>query len=279
MSYYNYQNGANPNVNPVDTNEDEDDPNRTYCICNGKDDGRFMIYCEKCKNWFHGECVHVTAKEAESIEYYVCPLCRQKEVDATKRPRDDEPDSAPVKKAKTDYPEVWSGTIEKKPIPAFNISARLLSGEYNNVLPQNIEISGRMDLNALLDYFYKLKRQSNANRKFILLHLESDNSASFEEIYSALVDRSKASVIKLEDKSQEVYMIPVTDQKLPAFMELNSENEKIVLPTELSHHVLIVIVSRKDSAPAPATTSTTTTTSTTAAKESTEAAASTAPAQ
>lgn len=31
--------------------EDEDDDEKQYCICRGKDDGTFMISCERCQEW------------------------------------------------------------------------------------------------------------------------------------------------------------------------------------------------------------------------------------
>lgn len=31
--------------------EDDDDDDKVYCICRGKDDGTFMISCERCQEW------------------------------------------------------------------------------------------------------------------------------------------------------------------------------------------------------------------------------------
>ena len=49
-----------------------------YCICNGPDDGSFMIACDFCCEWFHGNCVGVTEKQAQKIDLYVCPECKRK---------------------------------------------------------------------------------------------------------------------------------------------------------------------------------------------------------
>lgn len=40
---------------------------------------RFMVFCESCQRWFHGECVGITTKDAEKIETFHCPKCREKD--------------------------------------------------------------------------------------------------------------------------------------------------------------------------------------------------------
>jgi transposase InsO family protein len=46
-----------------------------YCLCKGIDTGRFMICCDICDEWFHGDCVKVSEKKGLSIDRYVCPIC------------------------------------------------------------------------------------------------------------------------------------------------------------------------------------------------------------
>ncbi|KAL1889842.1 hypothetical protein Cpir12675_005639 [Ceratocystis pirilliformis] len=54
---------------------DSDDPG-TYCLCHGRDDHRWMICCEKCEDWFHGECINLDTEIGESlIEMFICPRC------------------------------------------------------------------------------------------------------------------------------------------------------------------------------------------------------------
>ena len=48
-----------------------------YCICRGPYNNRFMICCDECDEWYHGACVGVTRKDADSIDTYRCtPCCR-----------------------------------------------------------------------------------------------------------------------------------------------------------------------------------------------------------
>ena len=46
------------------------------CICDGAFDlKRFMIECEFCDTWFHGDCVNITEEQALKITCYACPRC------------------------------------------------------------------------------------------------------------------------------------------------------------------------------------------------------------
>ncbi|XP_077995362.1 histone lysine demethylase PHF8-like isoform X2 [Glandiceps talaboti] len=47
-----------------------------YCICREVYDvTRFMIECDICKDWFHGNCVGISEHQANDIESYHCPNC------------------------------------------------------------------------------------------------------------------------------------------------------------------------------------------------------------
>ncbi|ORX38275.1 hypothetical protein BD324DRAFT_346512 [Kockovaella imperatae] len=49
----------------------------TYCICQSDgEDGRPMIECGTCDNWFHFDCLELSVDEAERIHEFVCPDCQ-----------------------------------------------------------------------------------------------------------------------------------------------------------------------------------------------------------
>jgi COMPASS component SPP1 len=53
----------------------------TYCICHGPDDHRFMISCDSCSDWFHGNCVGMDKETGEKlVQQYVCPRCEEPRV-------------------------------------------------------------------------------------------------------------------------------------------------------------------------------------------------------
>ncbi|KAL0937352.1 PHD-finger domain-containing protein [Colletotrichum truncatum] len=55
---------------------DDESDNGPYCICRGPDDHRFMISCDVCEDWFHGECINMAKDVGENlIERFVCPNC------------------------------------------------------------------------------------------------------------------------------------------------------------------------------------------------------------
>ena len=60
----------------VDDSGGEQSDNGPYCLCRGPDDHRWMICCEKCEDWYHGECIKMNKEIGENlIEKFVCPLC------------------------------------------------------------------------------------------------------------------------------------------------------------------------------------------------------------
>lgn len=55
---------------------EEESDNGPYCLCRGPDDHRWMICCEKCEDWFHGQCINLSKDIGESlIEKFICPNC------------------------------------------------------------------------------------------------------------------------------------------------------------------------------------------------------------
>lgn len=53
------------------------DENVAYCICRSSDSSRFMICCDFCEEWYHGDCIRVTEKVSKAIKKYYCDRCRE----------------------------------------------------------------------------------------------------------------------------------------------------------------------------------------------------------
>ena len=47
-----------------------------YCTCRKQYCGEFMIQCDECAEWFHGDCVNITPRKAMGIKKYRCPTCK-----------------------------------------------------------------------------------------------------------------------------------------------------------------------------------------------------------
>uniref|UniRef100_V9KTH7 CXXC-type zinc finger protein 1 n=1 Tax=Callorhinchus milii TaxID=7868 RepID=V9KTH7_CALMI len=56
--------------------EEEKASSPLYCICRRPDINCFMIGCDKCNEWFHGDCIHITEKMAKGIRQWYCVQCR-----------------------------------------------------------------------------------------------------------------------------------------------------------------------------------------------------------
>jgi len=54
---------------------------KLYCLCRQPEDGRFMICCDVCDNWFHDECVGIV--EGDHAGEYICPSCTMQPAEST----------------------------------------------------------------------------------------------------------------------------------------------------------------------------------------------------
>ncbi|XP_051525614.1 CXXC-type zinc finger protein 1-like isoform X2 [Myxocyprinus asiaticus] len=50
-----------------------------YCICRKPDINCFMIGCDSCSEWFHGDCINISEKMAKTIRVWYCEKCRSKD--------------------------------------------------------------------------------------------------------------------------------------------------------------------------------------------------------
>ncbi|KAL4785645.1 hypothetical protein BJX76DRAFT_164152 [Aspergillus varians] len=61
-----------------DEDEDDSDDDSIFCICRKPDNHTWMIGCDGgCEDWFHGKCVNIHPRDAELIEKYICPTCKE----------------------------------------------------------------------------------------------------------------------------------------------------------------------------------------------------------
>uniref|UniRef100_A0A8C7PJQ8 CXXC-type zinc finger protein 1 n=1 Tax=Oncorhynchus mykiss TaxID=8022 RepID=A0A8C7PJQ8_ONCMY len=50
-----------------------------YCVCRRPDINCFMIGCDCCNEWFHGDCIGISEKAAKVIRVWYCEKCRAKD--------------------------------------------------------------------------------------------------------------------------------------------------------------------------------------------------------
>lgn len=55
------------------------DEEMVYCICRTSDTSRFMIGCDNCNEWYHGDCISITESYAKNIVKFFCLICRDRD--------------------------------------------------------------------------------------------------------------------------------------------------------------------------------------------------------
>lgn len=64
-------------ISTTSTKENKKDT-KLYCICKTPyDETKFYIGCDLCTNWYHGDCVGITEKEAKKMDDYICVECKR----------------------------------------------------------------------------------------------------------------------------------------------------------------------------------------------------------
>uniref|UniRef100_A0A8C2H868 Bromodomain PHD finger transcription factor n=1 Tax=Cyprinus carpio TaxID=7962 RepID=A0A8C2H868_CYPCA len=66
------------------TSKDSKRDIKLYCVCKTPyDESKFYIGCDLCSNWYHGECVGITEKEAKKMDDYICSECKRAQEGST----------------------------------------------------------------------------------------------------------------------------------------------------------------------------------------------------
>ena len=70
------------NAENDDDDDDDDDGDESesdggvYCLCRKPDDGKMMVSCDACHDWFHIACVGLTKQQASKLQHFFCPSCK-----------------------------------------------------------------------------------------------------------------------------------------------------------------------------------------------------------
>ncbi|XP_012885825.1 PREDICTED: death-inducer obliterator 1 [Dipodomys ordii] len=106
------------------------DPNALYCICRQPHNNRFMICCDRCEEWFHGDCVGISEARGRLLERngedYICPNCTILQVQDETNSEATEEQELRCRPEGADSTECTSiGTVEQKSSEDQGIKGRI----------------------------------------------------------------------------------------------------------------------------------------------------------
>ncbi|KAM6112926.1 death-inducer obliterator 1 [Pterocles gutturalis] len=105
------------------------DPNALYCICRQPHNNRFMICCDRCEEWFHGDCVGISEARGRLLERngedYICPNCTilQGQDEPVSEIDQQEAKAGQVNVDGTEFTSI--GTVEQKSVEDQGIKGRI----------------------------------------------------------------------------------------------------------------------------------------------------------
>uniref|UniRef100_A0AAY4EC93 PHD-type domain-containing protein n=1 Tax=Denticeps clupeoides TaxID=299321 RepID=A0AAY4EC93_9TELE len=124
-----------------DSDDEGYDPNALYCICRQKHNKRFMICCDRCEEWFHGDCVGITEARGRLMERngedYICPKCNGQKGQVT---RPTATSTTPSENGKRSAPV----TRKSEPSPAVTVPTAS-SAEVEDKTSEDLGIKGRIE--------------------------------------------------------------------------------------------------------------------------------------
>ncbi|ELV11334.1 Death-inducer obliterator 1 [Tupaia chinensis] len=106
------------------------DPSALYCLCRQPHNNRFMICCDRCEEWFHGDCVGISEARGRLLERngedYICPNCTILQVQDEPNPESSAQHDAALRPSDADGTELTSiGTVEQKSSEDQGIKGRI----------------------------------------------------------------------------------------------------------------------------------------------------------
>ncbi|MBW0477219.1 hypothetical protein O181_016934 [Austropuccinia psidii MF-1] len=71
-----FKKNPTPEHDPIKSESQMED-DRLYCVCKRLYDGRTMIACDRCDNWYHNDCVGIGEELVELVDLFICPICQE----------------------------------------------------------------------------------------------------------------------------------------------------------------------------------------------------------
>ncbi|KAJ9102473.1 hypothetical protein QFC21_002873 [Naganishia friedmannii] len=101
---------------PAQEEENEED-DELHCLCRQPEDGKTMIQCDDCNEWYHLSCVKLRQVQVELIDQYICPPCTDRSGGERKSTRKTDLPPPITKRKRNITPPLELSSPEPMPLP------------------------------------------------------------------------------------------------------------------------------------------------------------------
>jgi PLU-1-like protein/PHD-finger/SPOC domain len=176
-----------------------------YCFCQRSyvEGEHFMIACDACDIWYHGDCVKVSAVLGENIEHYLCKFCNAWSVLKNKLENDDNPN-----KLSLELPQTFNNLKLKD----WLILARALFQRVLICLERKCKVEDIVELQSMISVLpFKFPQESTISDKILLGY--------------KLIEKDKEILLQIKETPDET-LVPVLQNLLNEAKSL-----RILLPS------------------------------------------------
>nr|VZI20982.1 unnamed protein product [Spirometra erinaceieuropaei] len=214
----------------------DEDPTKLWCVCRQPHSGRFMICCDRCDEWYHGDCVGVDPQRGAQMEEFVCPGCRRLDLSPSSTTTSSAEDQALPRTGYCENATSPTKNSHKSSVPTTTTTLTIHPSQTQNNISNIFE---KVSLLRPTEPFRKEQRgplvpspqPAVSERSASSVHSPMGDAGAV--VVSAAVKESTEAISSLPEGQVDAGQCPSPVDKTKERAEANLEAPRVISPTSL----------------------------------------------